>query len=349
MSKHAVMPLSDYVDICDTVRGHLKIDDKLTSDAIPPMINEVFRQGGNEAYAPAYDKGYAEGKNVGFGEGKEAYAEELLPYNHNLQQAVYVIPTGRPIEEVTEQAASDLNAIKGKIEEKGVDIPFLTPSSEYPAKIEDVYGKGYEQGESKGFEAGKKSQYDEFWDLRQNYGNEKGVNYEYAFYLFPGELFNPKYDFIFGTDYSANNTFSYSTITDMQKDCYFSMPSPSVCGVSSTFYRCKKLVNARTLHCPSGLQWNYYTFRECESLVEIRFEGVVDTEGLNLQWSTKLSKASWQSIIGCYAVDLTLSMTGSKTSVDKAFETSEGANDGSTSAEWLNLLATRPNLTVNLI
>jgi hypothetical protein len=148
-----------------------------------------------------------------------------------------------------------------------------------------------------GTDTGGKSYYDEWWDLRQNYGNEEGVNYEYAFYMFPNELFNPKYDFIFGTDYSANSTFSYSTITDIQKDCYFSMPNPSVYGANSIFARCKKLVNARTLHCPSGLKWNNYAFRECESLVEIRFAGVIDTDSLNLQWSTKLSHDSLMSII----------------------------------------------------
>ena len=43
-----------------------------------------------------------------------------------------------------------------------------------------------------------------------------------------------------------------------------------------------------------------------------------------------------------------LTVTFSKTAVDKAFETAEGANDGSTSPEWLALVATRPNWGIGL-
>ena len=41
-------------------------------------------------------------------------------------------------------------------------------------------------------------------------------------------------------------------------------------------------------------------------------------------------------------------ITFSKTAVNKAFETSAGANDGSTSAEWLALVGTKPNWTISL-
>jgi hypothetical protein len=40
--------------------------------------------------------------------------------------------------------------------------------------------------------------------------------------------------------------------------------------------------------------------------------------------------------------------TVGKKAVDKAFETSEGANDGSENAEWLTLTATKTNWTISL-
>jgi hypothetical protein len=44
-----------------------------------------------------------------------------------------------------------------------------------------------------------------------------------------------------------------------------------------------------------------------------------------------------------------LFVTLRKDAVNKAFETSEGAMDGSTSDEWLALAATKANWTISLI
>jgi hypothetical protein len=44
----------------------------------------------------------------------------------------------------------------------------------------------------------------------------------------------------------------------------------------------------------------------------------------------------------------TISATLSKTAVDAAFETSSGAKNGSSSTEWKNLIATRPEVTISL-
>ena len=482
MSKHAVMPLSDYADICDNIRGHLKINDKLTSDDIPPKIDEVFRQGAFEAYAPAYDKGYADksaeynqiardfsivvygeekneaienvvntaitdigdtkvaiqtrgvevpnnmptsdlpqkiyevydyGADIGFSAGKEQgrneYAEELLPYNHNLQQAVFGIPTVRDIEVVTEQAASDLNAIKGKIEEKGVDIPSLTPSSEYPAKIEDVYDKGYEQGKSEGdyegaFNEGKaeayeeiqdlnaeleqtlygtdtggKSYYDEFWDDYLDYGNRKDFDHAFGGIGWTPENFNPNRDMTptnaymmfrkckmridlvehlnklgVNLDFSkCTNTiyaFNFSEFTRIGVfDC---SSSASSIPLSNVFTSCSYLVTIDkiVLKKGSGGMFETTSFKDCTSLENVTFEGVIDVNGLNLQWSTKLSKDSITSIINILSTTTSgLSITLSKVAVNTAFETSAGLADGSTSSDWNNLIGTKTNWTINLV
>ena len=93
------------------------------------------------------------------------------------------------------------------------------------------------------------------------------------------------------------------------------------------------------------------TFAYNTHLKELRFmEGsVIGKSGLNLQRSTLLSKASHISVINTLSTTTSgLSVIFSLTAVNKAFETSEGANNGSTSAEWLNLIATKNNWTINL-
>lgn len=76
-------------------------------------------------------------------------------------------------------------------------------------------------------------------------------------------------------------------------------------------------------------------FNDCTALEELILSGSLVRGGLDLHWSTKLNKASIESVINALS-DTTsgLAITLSKAAVDKAFETSEGANDGSTSAEW---------------
>ena len=106
----------------------------------------------------------------------------------------------------------------------------------------------------------------------------------------------------------------------------------------------------KTITLPARLQTVHSaTFYNCTSLENIYFEGTIRDGGLNLSSSTKLSKASWENIVGSLASWVSSSITGSLASVNTAFETSAGAGDGSTSEEWLNLIATKPNWTINLV
>lgn len=362
---------------------------QMPTSALPDKIDEV----------------YEKGKTIGNMQGRNEYAEELIEYNHNLQQAVYGIPTGREIEEVTEQAATDLNAIKGKIEEKGVDIPFLTPSSVYPAKIDDVYNKGYEQGKSEGdyeeaFNEGKaeayeeiqdlnaeleqalygtdtggKSYYDEVWDDVQENGNR--INYRYGFSgnSWNDKTFKPKYNIV-PSAYNGIYAFTNCRITNLKQillDCGVTIDTSQVinalemfgnseylthlprldfgaCTIfTTTFTECKSLVSIDGLKVNDKTRFSS-SFNNCDALEEIRFEGIIGQNGLNLQWSTKLSKNSITSIINALSTTTSgLSITLSKVAVNKAFETSTGLADGSTSTDWNNLIGTKTNWTINLV
>lgn len=85
-----------------------------------------------------------------------------------------------------------------------------------------------------------------------------------------------------------------------------------------------------------------------DSLEEIRFKGVLKLS-LNLGEPKKLSKNSIVSAMTILSPDVTdKTLTLSQTAVDTAFETSPGAADGSTSAEWLALVAEHSNWTISL-
>lgn len=92
-------------------------------------------------------------------------------------------------------------------------------------------------------------------------------------------------------------------------------------------------------------------FAFCYYLKYFRFaEGSVIAASLSFSHSRELSHDSIVSVINALSsVTSGLSVTFSKTAVNKAFETSAGANDGSTSAEWLALVATKINWTISLV
>ena len=83
------------------------------------------------------------------------------------------------------------------------------------------------------------------------------------------------------------------------------------------------------------------------ALEEIRFEGVIG-KNVTLNECAKLSKASITNIINTASPTISFTVTLSKAAVNKAFETSTNANDGSNSDEWKNLIATKTNVTISL-
>lgn len=237
-----------------------------------------------------------------------------------------------------------------------------------------VYDLGFEQGKnlggySEGFEAGKKSQYDEFWDTIQN--NGKRVFYKFAFYYWMYEYIRPKHK-VTTMDGDIQSMFSSASKLKKVEKEYFSFSPTSTSSNNYMFLACTSLLIIEDI----GLfpcQYNYgtfqgcqslhtieafrvsedsmfdSTFRNCFSLENLTIEGTIGQNGFNVQWSTKLSKASWVSIMTAASTTASITITGSLVSVNKAFETSTGANDGSTSPEWLALKAARPTVSVSLI
>lgn len=229
-------------------------------------------------------------------------------------------------------------------------------------------------------EAGMKAEYDRFWDAYQDYGKR---DYYPGGFCGPGwsnkEIFKPKYPIVLREALSsATSMFLYfgrekeeifdftdiCKMIDFSKIRWASSVFMNACGrnITCDFSNCEQLSSTFAISDGGNLDNIYIkvsekaktfnsTFLGCLYLTEFRFlEGsVVAGSGLSFQWSP-LSHDSIVSVINALSNTTSgLSVGFSKSAVNKAFETSAGAADGSTSAEWQSLIATKNNWTISLV
>lgn len=220
------------------------------------------------------------------------------------------------------------------------------------------------------FDAGKKAKYDVFWDAFQTQG--KRTTYEAAFANgWSDDCFYPKYDIALK---DSPRVFQWSQITNLvgklaslgrkldssgntmftqmfQGSKIIHVPeidmrkatNTSFCfGSGAKVETIDKLIVSETT--PFG---DNNCFQRAEALRNIIFEGIIGMS-IDLHWSP-LTKNSIISIIQALS-DATSDQTASfsQKAVNNAFETTEGAADGSTSEEWLTLTATKSNWTISL-
>lgn len=245
--------------------------------------------------------------------------------------------------------------------------------------IEGNVEKVYEAGSDTGFEAGKQAEYDAIWDGFQQNGQR--TDYDSAFRFWTDTMFKPKYDF---RPTTAIGMFQSSNIKDVAgalTGAGVALDFSACPNLRLAFYNCPQLetvpiidttatkddsasgtlyylfgndVQLRTVEKiilkQSGTQAFNGTFSSCGELRDVRFEGVIGQNGLSLSGSPSLRKASIENIINCLSAETSgLSITLSKYSVNKAFETSYGSMDGTTSSEWQALIATKSNWTISLV
>jgi hypothetical protein len=199
------------------------------------------------------------------------------------------------------------------------------------------------ENEQKVYDAGKQAEYDTLWDNLQQ--NGKRVHYEWAF-AYSGwndKNYNPKYPITPTNKSGMSYMFFWNVaITDTK------VPITAFGNCFYAFGNCYKLKRIPKLIFNNPIDINSM-FYDCRVLEEINVEGEISL-AINLQWSTKLTKASITSIISALSSTTTgLTATFSKTAVNNAFATSEGAADGSSSAEWLALAGTKTNWTISLV
>lgn len=221
------------------------------------------------------------------------------------------------------------------------------------------------------YEAGKQAAYKEEWDERQQNGNRTGYVYGYAGNTWNDKTFDPLHSMYvsdalgmftqsrigdldgiikrkgivmdFSNSNRFTNMFGYSTVKyaghiDTQK----------ASSLGQMFESCYYLVSVSLGLNPAGTQTFSNTFRACTALEELDLTGCIGKDGFDVSSCTKLNKASHLNIFAVISTTVSITVIFSKVAVNKAFETAPGANDGSTSQEWNDLVDTRPNATIVL-
>lgn len=151
------------------------------------------------------------------------------------------------------------------------------------------------ENEQKVFDAGKKAEYDRFWDALQENGNR--INYEYAFggRGWTAETFKPKYPFLkVRSPYMMFTASNVETIPPIEFD-----PRATY---SYIFRSCKKLKTIEKLTFQDVINAQFdRIFQSCEALENLTIGGEIAQNGFDVSWSTKLTHDSLMSIINALA------------------------------------------------
>ena len=226
-------------------------------------------------------------------------------------------------------------------------------------------------GKAEGIAEGKQAEYDAFWDAYQSNGEKTSYENAFSGRGWNDITFSPKYDMrpttmymmfrssnvsdLMGICERNNVSLDFTKSTNLQYAFNYStitrLPTIDARNAGSLTYMlagCNGLVSVEKLILSETNKFAA-TFDSLTSLVSMPIEGTIGQTGFGVNWSTKLNKPSITSIINALSTTTSgLTVTLSATAVNNAFETSEGAADGSTSAEWLALVATRSNWTIAL-
>ncbi|MEE0896308.1 MAG: leucine-rich repeat protein [Acutalibacteraceae bacterium] len=187
---------------------------------------------------------------------------------------------------------------------------------------------------SKVFDVGKKAEYDTLWDNLQNYGNRKHYAYAFAYTGWNDNNYNPKYPIVPKSTTGVGNIFTWN-----QGISNIKVPITFYGAGNNAFYSCVQLKKIPKLIFSAATNISN-AFYNCTALEEMYCEGTLDITGLDLHWSTKLNKASIESVINTLSATTSgLTVTLSQTAVNNAF----------TTEEWEALEATKPNWTISLV
>lgn len=180
------------------------------------------------------------------------------------------------------------------------------------------------------FEAGKKAEYDKFWDKYQNGGKRTFYNYAFRGYGWGNDTFYPKYDLICKGD--AGNMFyawdDYNTepfdLKARLQECgvildvsgatrinymfavtnFTKIPAVDFTGASAAAetYQQNAFYNSKVLNTIENLTINENNlfknwFYQCYALEELRISGTIGKNNFDVHYSKKLSKASLLSIL----------------------------------------------------
>lgn len=244
----------------------------------------------------------------------------------------------------------------------------FTPSEMPNAIVEAV---------DKSEEAGRKSEYDAFWDSYQDYGNRTDCSNLFSGPGWNDETFKPKYDI--STIQIGYMFFARSKISDFisilpkfeiknsSQYAFYQCKSVTHLGeitlndeMYGTFQGCEllKTIDKLIINWANTKGTNHNsTFNQCSELRNIVIEGEF-RGNVSFQYSKKLTKASITSIVNAISNEVSgKTLTLSKSAVDTAFQELDIAEDGSInhykegsqSSEWAELIATKSNWNISLV
>lgn len=247
---------------------------------------------------------------------------------------------------------------------------YIYPVTVSPEKVMDKIDMVEDCVESL-YEKGKQAEHDAFWDAYQQNGERVDYRGLFAKSGWNDETFKPKYNIVpnYAFDMlaeSAVKTSEYLKKIDLSKSVYnggvfrnSSVEELGVIDISATmagwgftgiFTSATNLRKIEKLVFPTDKNCSYqYPFQYCNSLTDITIGGTIYNT-ISFEWCP-LTKASIVSIINALECDVdgveifetqrpATTLTLSLAAVNKAFETSEGANDGSTNEVFLGILVT---------
>lgn len=214
------------------------------------------------------------------------------------------------------------------------------------------------------YEAGQKSEYDDFWDTFQQNGNRTNYACGFAGSGWTDALFKPKYDICPTDGYMLFRSSSITDLKNLPVKLDFSKVTNTQYMFQWSLVKHLGKVDIRALtNVPTGM-FAYASslvaidklilkddgtqrltgdmFTNATGLTNLAIEGVIGTS-LSFQWSKKLSKESITSIINALSADKTgLTVTFSKTAKEAAFPEEE-------EEEWNALTGTKTNWKISLV
>lgn len=238
-------------------------------------------------------------------------------------------------------------------------------------------GSNTDEAYETGYAAGAKSEYDLMWDSLQINGTRTDYTHGFNSQFVPISLaaFKPKYDMHpTNSEQMFKGTFKNESgpvdlvellerlgrVVDFSKSANVNylfyqanvkrlglIDCSSATRLNYTFYGAGQLETIEKL----VLTKNIIQYASCffnSKLKNLTVEGTIAAD-FDLKGSPLLTKLSIESVMNAIDETTSFTVTFSRTAVNNAFETSEGAADGSTSAEWNTLVATKPNCTISLI
>ena len=224
----------------------------------------------------------------------------------------------------------------------------------------------YEAGRDKGMA----EEYDRMWDSFQSNGARTNYQGAFAGLGWNKTTFKPKYPIaptgtaermFWGSgdidlsacslDTSLATSFAYAFQNSAVEVIPFLDMTGSAAGQATnyTFANAQSLRAIERLKVSETTPFASTTFASCRSLTTLNIEGTIAKSGINLSAATELSKKSLTGVVNALSAKTTgYSITLPLAAVNKAYETTQGANNGSSSEAWQTLIKNK-NWTINLV